>query len=69
MLKIPVWAIFSIYGRNCTNGSFTPSITFEPLNQISKTQLFFNLPTLGQNFLMFNYFVEFKSFFPYVNFL
>jgi len=37
------------------DGIFQQSITFEPLNHILKTQLFWNVPTCGQQVLIFNY--------------
>jgi len=43
--------------NNVKNGAFAyfkHQITFEPLIQFSKTKVFWNLPTLGQNFLIFN---------------
>jgi len=50
--------------RNSTNGIFQHSITLE-LNQILKTQLFWNLSKLGQHFLILNYlFFKFKSLLP-----
>jgi len=37
--------------------TFQHWITFEPLNQISKTKLFWNLPTCGMEFLIFHYLI------------
>jgi len=37
-------------------GPFQYSINFEPLNQISNTEMFYNQLTVGQQVLIFNYF-------------
>jgi len=36
---------------------FQHRITFDPLIKFSKTKEFWNLPTLGQHFLIFNCFI------------
>jgi len=43
------------YFGNGANGIFQHRITFEPLIQFSKTKVFWNRPTLGQQVLIFNY--------------
>jgi len=45
------------YGGNGAHAIFQHRIIFEPLIQFSKTKVFWNLPTLGQNFLNFNYLI------------
>jgi len=55
-------------GSICANGIFQHSITFELLNKISYTRLFWNLRTVGQHFQICINFVEFKSFLtPFLN--
>jgi len=50
------------YGDNGAYAIFQQSITFEPLNQISKTKLIWNQPTRGQQVLIFNYLNGFMHF-------
>jgi len=45
------------YGGNGAFEIFQHQITFETLIQFSKTKVFWNLPTLGQHFLIFNYLI------------
>jgi len=51
--------------NNVKNGAyaiFQPRITFQSLIKISKTKVFWNLPTLGQHFLIFNYLIYLCNF-------
>jgi len=43
------------FGGNGAFAIFQHRITFEPLIKFSKTKVFWNQPTLCQNFLIFNY--------------
>jgi len=47
------------FGGNGAFAIYQHRITFEPLIQFLKTIVFWNLPTLGQHFLCFNYFIHF----------
>jgi len=51
--------------NNVKNGVyviFQHGITFEPFIQFSKTKVFWNQPTLGQHFLIFNYLIYLCNF-------
>jgi len=43
--------------KNNVRGNFEHLITFKLLNQISKTKLFWNLPTSARQDIIFNYFI------------
>jgi len=46
-----------LHKKNVKSGIFQLSITFEPLNKISTTKLFWNLPKCGRQVMIFNYFI------------
>jgi len=50
------------FGGNGANAIFQHRITFEPLIHFQKTKVFWNLPTLGQHFLIFNYLIYLCNF-------
>jgi len=46
-----------LHKNNVKRGNVQHLVTFEPLNKISKTKFFWNLPTCGKQVIIFNYLI------------